>query len=59
MAAESKDQSGEDASLGKGKPAEVPLSWHLTPKEKRALHDEWSSSDVVKARRMLLESFGR
>jgi hypothetical protein len=59
MAAEPKGQSGEDASLGKGKPAEVPLSWHLTPKEKRALHDEWSSSDVVKARRMLLESFGR
>ena len=57
IAAESKGGSGEGGSLEKGKPAEVPLSWHLTPKEKRALHDEWNSSEVVKARKLLRESF--
>lgn len=57
--AASKADDGQGGSVEKGKPTEVPLSWHLTPKEKRALHDEWDSNAVVKARRRLLESFGR
>jgi hypothetical protein len=39
-------------------PEHVPLSWHLTPKEKRALAQEWSCPQISKVRQDLKTAFG-
>jgi hypothetical protein len=36
----------------------VPLSWHLTPKERRALADEWKCPQIAKVRAELRAAFG-
>ena len=39
-------------------PEHVPLSWHLTPKEKRELAEEWSCPQMAKVRQELKAAFG-
>jgi hypothetical protein len=36
----------------------VPLSWHLTPKERRALAAEWKCPQIAKVRNELKAAFG-
>ncbi len=39
-------------------PERVPLSWHLTPKEKRELAEEWQCPQITKVRQDLKAAFG-
>jgi hypothetical protein len=41
-----------------GAPEHVPLSWHLTPKERRALAEEWKCPQIAKVRQDLRAAFG-
>jgi hypothetical protein len=43
---------------GTSDPEHVPLSWHLTPKEKRELAEEWTCAQITKVRQELKAAFG-